>query len=316
MKKLISLLLVVVFICSALVGCDGGSIFDKETSTTTLKWEAPEGMVETKVTDENGNLLTITHSNNFTQDDIDFVVMLHDNYKINAFNEPASYTLEDIIWNARQKSPIFLMHFENPYIIVAYLKPYQKSNSNEYNFFDTTKYLWCKFNDSQSIPNTIGDAKLTQHSYLLYDCIVEKDIINGVAYNKKCKYYLNYYDESSFNRTTNDMIVWMSGKNIGASDSKFIMESGIEVTQYEVFVDDNDKKYLVLVGEMFNSTTGETINVAQLYLGEHYDTFYPNFVRNDSLDRIEYLKNGGDYYEYRMIQIDLDVFTGLIVNHN
>ena len=54
MKKLISLLLVVIFICSALVGCDWGSIFDKETSTTTLKWEAPEGMVETKVTDENG----------------------------------------------------------------------------------------------------------------------------------------------------------------------------------------------------------------------------------------------------------------------
>ena len=57
MKKVISLLLVVVFVCSAFVGC--GWINDVIHGGKEPQCKLPEGVIETNVTDENGNLLTV-----------------------------------------------------------------------------------------------------------------------------------------------------------------------------------------------------------------------------------------------------------------
>ena len=315
MKKIICLFLVFITLSLCLVGCDWKNIFSQSTTTTQPKWVAPEGVVETTVTDNDGNSIVIAHSDNFTQDDLDFILMLHEGKKATAMYSPASYTLGDIIWQAQNGSPLFLMHFENPFIICAYLKPYGSDDNGGFSF-DVSEYLWYKFYDSQAIPSEIGNTTLTGISYLLYDCIIEKDIVNGVDYNKHCKYYLDYHDESSLSRTFTDMIMWYDGRNIGTRNSKFLEENDTYITQYEVFVDEDNNEYLVISGEIYDSRTGEITNTAEIFLGSYYDSFYPNFVRNESLDRIEYIKNSQDYYEHRMIQVDLSLFVDLITNKN
>ena len=316
MKKLISLLLVIIFICSALAGCDRNSIFKKkETTTTQPQWEAPEGVVETVTIDKDGNSITIAHSDNFTQDDIDFVIMQH---KVQIGQQVTSmeyYTLARIIRSAQNGSPLFLMHFENPYVICSYLKPDQQENSvnnQGYDVLDVAKYVWYKFYDVQSVPKTIDGMELCEHSYLLYDCTVVCDISNGVEYNRQCKYYLKYNDESSVERTATDMIIYFPNYNVGISNSKFIKEPDEQETRYQVYTDEAGGQYLVMLDEEYFSNEDRAYPLAQIYLEDYYDILYPHFTRNEALD-VKYMHyNGVDYTVYRMKQIELDLLVNLM----
>ena len=319
MKRIISLLLIVIMSCSALVGCDWKDIFNKETSP---EWEAPEGVVETTTTDKDGNPITIAHSDNFTQDDIEFVATLRAVLDVvfTPYDTPPSYNLGDIIWMVKAGgSPMFLMHFENPYIICAYLKPNQNEslpNDEGIVYADITQYVWYKFNDNNDIQQTIEGLILeSKLMYLLYDCTIVRGIgENEGEYNKECKYYLIYQDESSLDRTTENMIMWYGGKSIIAPDRKFIGENSILTTRYEIFIDGDDREFLVIEGEVYDSRYDTVYDYAYKHLGKYYDALYPYFVRNEELDRIEYRTNGVEYYEKRMIQIDLDILTEFILS--
>ena len=169
MKKLISLLLVVIFICSALLGCDWGSILNKSenvdditsTSTTTITATTTNPLFP-----ENP---TIEHGDNFTDEDIEFIMHLH-GQKIPPDGYLITYNLFDIMYMAKHNSPIFLMHLENPYVIAAYLKPdqykYQKDDLGYY-CFDASKYVWYKFFEGETVPKVINDMRLSSHSYVV-----------------------------------------------------------------------------------------------------------------------------------------------------
>ena len=123
MKKIISLLIIICFICPILSGCNMGEIVRGITF-----WKLPEGVIETIAIDKEGSSINIAHSDNFTQDDIEFVSTLHgkmvcrNDYMIETVYDSVGRLLWQII--EKGKSPI-LTHYENPYIICAYLKPYQ-----------------------------------------------------------------------------------------------------------------------------------------------------------------------------------------------
>ena len=317
MKRIISLLLIVITLSSLLAGCEWNGEFDWNKifnwGESEPKWKLPEGIIETTV-EKDGAQLTIAHSENFTQDDIDFVVMKHEvNNNASPMLSIMSYSLGTILSYAQDGSPLYLMHFENPYIIIAYLKPNQPDlvpDEKGKVYFDATRYVWCKFYDSKSIPKKIGDATLTSNSYLLYDCTVVRDIANGIEYNRECKYYLKYIDESSYNRTTTDMLMWFGSNNAITTGKKFISEYSAETTRYEVYTDDNGVEYLKIQGDTRAYDTDGNLYVVEDYVRkelwpyeqEYYDILSPYFTYFSHSEYED--KNDGTIFRYVYIEID------------
>lgn len=311
MKKLIALFLVVVFVCSTFVGC--GWISDIINGTKESQWKLPEGVIETNVADADGNLLTVAYSDNFTQDDIEFITSLHNQIFRNQVSWPVILDLADIIGLAQHGGGLFLMHFENPYIIVAYHKFNQPEYEHGDYCFDITKYVWYRFDITQPIPEKIDDMALSQYYYILYDCTVVRDIVSGVEYNKECKYYVEYINESSLNNTTTDMIMYFYGESNHVTDlsCKFIKESEVTTTRYQVYTDATGVQYLVLLDEEYDGKKDLGYPLADRYLDEYYDYLYPHFVANESLD-LKITHQNGNFTIYKYKQIELNLFVELL----
>ena len=310
MKKLTCLLLVIIA-CSVLVGCDWKNIFNKETSP---EWEAPEGVVETTTTDKDGNSITIAHSDNFTQDDIEFIMMFNGKMRNDraVADMPPSYLLGDILSMGQAGEPLFLVHFSNPYIICAYLKPdsadYELNEFGSYKF-DATKYVWYKYADSSQIAEEIDGMKLTKDVYLLYDCIIERDIVNNVEYNKNCKYYLNYKSEATLNITSSDMLLYVEPQRVTniIGDNQFIAYPEYGGGVLDVYIDENAFEYIYFYYGSYNPDGTVYQNYAKYLLGEHYDVLVPHFeMLNESInDKGRTLKYAG---------IRLDIVVDYLIN--
>lgn len=309
MKKVISLLLVVTIISALLVGCDLMSIFNKNeieniTPTTTTTTTITTTTNSAPLYPENP---TIEHGDNFTDEDIEFLMHLHGQKMGGNDNVLMFYTLSEIIHNAQSGSPLLLMHFENPYAICAYLKPnpdkYQKDEDGYY-YFDVSKYVWYKFFEGETVPGAIDDMQLTSFSYLLFDCTIVRDIANSIEYNKQCKYYARYYSEISFTQTTSDMIMYFSDKNVASDDSQFVEESPLSKTTYEVFIDENGVEYLFFKYRRY---------LPDGTLAHNYDkNFFVNY-NGDFCDIVspyyevlkEITEEDGDLIQYAGIRLDI-----------
>ena len=316
MKRIISLLLIFIMSCSVLVGCDWKNIFNKETSP---EWEAPDGVVETTTTDKDGNPITIAHSDNFTQDDIEFVAMRHGGVTGKVMlpytDIPAPYTLGETIRSAQNGSPLFLMHFENPYIICSYLKsnlPDEVADEKGYYYMDVSRYVWYKFYDYKSIPEVIENMQLSTHSYLLYDCIIVKNICTGTIYNKQCKYWLRYKSEYTLNHTKTNMMVLRNRRDdITAPDVKFFTGNSVIGFGFEVYIDENGVEYLFFEHESYfpdgSLSRNYSENLFYNYTGDLYEIASPHF---EILK--EYIDENGHLITYAGIK--LDVLLQLEVN--
>ena len=211
-SKLIARLMLVVIsvICVFnLSACERNDFFTstqsglKTTKSTSISSQNLPNTIETvqsEVELENGETITIAHGKDFNQDDIDFLLSFHKNTRNDMeICEPLmSYNLKNILSAGKQGHSILLAHFENPYFISAYLKSdasdYELNEWGDYKF-DVTKYVWLKFYDLTQIVDEIDGMERTNDTYLLYDCTIKKDIVNGVEYNKNCKYYMEFKGE-------------------------------------------------------------------------------------------------------------------------
>ena len=304
MKRIISLLLIVITLSSLLVGCDIGKIWNSGT-TTSPTTSTTTTTLSTSLFPENP---TVEHADNFTDEDIEFIMHLHGQKMGGYATETRHYFLSDIIHNAQNGTPLYLMHFENPYVICAYLKPnqakYQKDNYGYY-YFDVSKYVWYKFYEGEIVPETIDDMRLTSFAYLLFDCTIVKDIANDIEYNKQCKYYAKYYNKNSFTYTKPDMIMYFRSKNITSDDDKFIAQPNVNQTKYEVFIDENGVEYLFFEHEAY-------LEDGSLYYNYSKDLFY-NYNSNDfydiALPYFEILKEqtyeNGTLIKYAGIRLDI-----------
>jgi hypothetical protein len=184
-KRSISLfiLLSMLLVSLSLASC---SIQDFINDIIAATEELPEGIVKTRVTLDDGEVIHIAHSENFTQDDIDFVVMLYKKQKrLELLYVPAYYGL----WNALSSAidsnnPIYLIDFEteSPYYIAAYFDSQKMEMSDTY-YDDISRRYWYKFDCAEDVTRTN-----LYNAYIIYDTVVKRDIVNGIEYNqnKKC----------------------------------------------------------------------------------------------------------------------------------
>lgn len=309
MKKLISLLITIIFISSILLGCDWNKIFSiKQSGSTTSS---------TSITTNPSQLAfpenpTIEHGDNFTQDDIDFVLMLHGGIRNDRieYEMLPNYLLYEVLTFAQKGSPLFLARFENPYIICAYLKPdvpeYERNEFGEYRF-DATKYVWYKFYDSTQIPDSIEKMKLTEEIYLLYDGTIIKDIANGVEYNKKCKYYMTYKSEQDLEKITSNMLLYYDYPSWVTGESKFVPYVKYGGATFEVYIDENGIEYIYFLYESYYQDGSGYVNSAVKLFDYHYDALSPYFeILNEYIG-----------YNDRIVKdarIKLDILTEYLYN--
>ena len=310
MKKLLSLVLALTMIssCLAITSCNLiGEIFGTTGTTTTTTGGGDPAPV------------TFEHGENFTEDDIEFVRMLHGRIMTAqddslGFEIPVNYSLYDALSCAQNHGmPLLLMKFDNPYIICAYQKPnitnYEVSDDGTY-LFDITRYVWRKYSVEDEIPEIFGDCSLSKYSYLLYDCTISKDIVNGTIYNKQCKYYLNYSDKESIKMLSQYMLFLEDGIKAYTDDSKFIKHSDYGVGHFNIHIH-NDQEYLLIHEQILQNDIVISDMVSKQDFKDYYNIFSPHFVFFEELDySYEYNDN---LFVKRYAGLDLNVLIETLI---
>ena len=317
-KLVARLMLVVIFVVSVLNLSSCEWINFGSTKQSDLKTTKPTSInnsnlpntIETVQSDvelENGETITIMHGKDFNQDDIDFILTFHGNTRNDMeICEPLmAYNLKNILTVGKMGHSILLAHFENPYFISAYLKTdapeYELNKWGDYKF-DVTKYVWYKFYDFTQIVDEIDGMGRTKDTYLLYDCTIKRDIVNGVEYNKNCKYYMEYKSEYTCQLTTADMLLYYEPHFMSdvVGDEKYILYREHGGGTLEVYVDENGVEYLYFGYRAINQEGAEYENAAKKLFDEHYESLLQYFavlneIRNED----------GLILQYAGIRIDL-----------
>ena len=289
--KLHTYVTIVVLVLMSLSCLGSCGIFDisKPTTSSALKTTVPnaldfsntENTFETLVTTigtESGETITITHGKDFNEDDIEFLLTLHGKTRNDGeMCEPLmSYNLKMILDAGKNGNPILLAHFENPYFISAYLKAdaseYELNEWGDYKF-DITKYVWYKFYNSEQLTDEIDGMKRTEDTYLFYDCTIKRDIVNGIEYNKNCKYYMEYKSEYNLKITTSNMLLYFESQIVDkvVGEKKYIHYPEFGGGVLDVYVDGNDVEYLYFYYGSYYEDGSEYENYTQKRFGEHYE---------------------------------------------
>ena len=291
MKKLICLLLVVVMTCTLLSGCELSGIFGTTTSTTPKRIEPSE---RDPILDE----FVLDYTDDFSESDIEFIKHM---YERNLTQFPPV--------NEMEKSPDFCSHMsqldvnENtfykinvdvegkPYFIAVYGQlggPYYIHLGG---CIDMVK--WRKYSEYADIPQTLDGEDLIG-VYAVYDCVVEKDVINNVVYNYTTKYYLPIMDEYSpdnlaYTYGLYDSVLWCDSYGLfGRETSVTVLHTlyffeDMTKDMYEYYIDENGIEYLVMPFKNY-----DCYNSVKWLFGSKYDEFSPYIIRNEALDDYYY----------------------------
>ena len=195
MKKLISLLLVVIFICSALVGCDWSGIFnqsenaDDMTSTTTTTTSITTTKPKPQI------VPTFEYGDNLTNEDLYFIKYEAQDLGL-GYWVPAYEDFSGFLEYMRNKTYYeYSVDFSSAYYICAYLSndffetwPFPFAPFSVDDGYEVDYFIWHKFKYGETVPKEIGNSYFVG-GYILFECTIERDILN----NKECNYTYKYF---------------------------------------------------------------------------------------------------------------------------
>ena len=317
MKKPISLILLICILlsCVSLCACSLQVIIDKIIPTTAAEpKEEPLKIIETTMTDKNGKEFIISHSDNFTQDDLDFVAMWN-GIRQGGYNIYYTMTeLGEAIYECQaDKGLLMLARFENPYVICGY----RKENTDEYikgedgyNYSNMSSYVWCKFEKPTDTLETYEGMDQSEYTYILYDCVLTEDIVSSTQYNKCFKYYKKYAGEITLKQVWEEMLIYLSNETISNNVSKFISY----LKPYKIFTSENNEKNVIFYGERYlvgnNGTMSLTNNYAKSMLGIYYGILSPHFNYFEEFD-YEFVDQNKTYLD-RHISLNIETLVDAV----
>lgn len=255
MKKLIGTLLALTIIssCFALVGCKMCEWISNTTVITTEKRIPPSE--RDPILDE----LELNYSDNFNEYDIEFVKSM----RVTQFQGNPGYdTNPGFEWAMSQMSTETNTFYKVNIDLsqpLYFISVYETAQQSAY-FLESGGVVewhnWHKFDDYSSIPEKIDDWTLIG-SYAVYDCVVEKDILNDIVFNHSCKYYVpltDGYSSDTVKTTYNlyETVVWADLSHFfGRSTPITVLHSfnryyfyGKDI--YKYYVDNEGIEYIVL----------------------------------------------------------------------
>ena len=313
MKRLISLLVVVFMICSALVGCKWGNVFNKKATTShSTTVTTTESLIKMPIAP------SFECGDNFTAEDVAFVEHLG---RVEGVGEPVPYDFSEIIRMTGISTTLCTAKIDlqsNPYFICAYARkdahfiPFSFDEGCGVQFL-----IWYKFNSYEDIPKEI-DNQTFLGAFAIYDAVIETDIINNKEYNRKCKYYVPLDKGVSekgikFQYSLYENVVLRQRCSaLNSSDPMFIQNRlynkyAILVDVYGCYVDDSGTKYFVL-SRTNKKSTDDSLDIESEIsrLGSYHTDFIPHVeVFDATLDK--------DGFEGAYICIKLDTFFEICV---
>lgn len=297
MKKITSLLISIILICSlfAFVGCDRGNAFSG--TTTTHKRIAPSERPAELDT------LSLNYTDDFNKYDIEFAKGMYERVSANK-RLPITYGYDSYMSFSshmnilsKETDTFYKVNVDlegEPYFISVY--------GSESSIFllplygDAENVQWHKCYKYDNIPESIDGLTLIG-SYAVYDCVVEKDVLNGTVFDLACKYYLplvNGYDENnnSFIYGLCESVLWYDAyKMLGRDTPLAIMHTVFfahvaEKDMFEYYVDKDGVEYLVMPYEHYKYSVD-----AAWRIGDKASALEPYIIRNAELDD-HYYENG------------------------
>ena len=208
MKKLISLLIVII-ISTVFVGCDLMSIFKQSevenTTPTTTDTPTTTTTSITTATTREPIVPTFEHGDNLTDEDFYFIMQhlqaegtgypryprdcsdIVDNYtkRNNQFNS----TIYQVKIDLNAPSYFICAYMDTEYYKDDLIKP---PTMVEYGLWVNT-FVWHKFENANDVPTKIDNYDFAL-AYAVYNCTMEKDLLNGVDTDFSCKYFVPLLD--------------------------------------------------------------------------------------------------------------------------
>ena len=302
--KFVALFVLIAMLATSisLVGCEF-DIGKTEGSSTTSS--------SNTTTDENPPVeeLVFEHGDNFTEDDIAFVRSLHGaNYSMS--DDRISFTFDSIVdYTKNRNCYLYYCEFDvdNPYYICAYIDFDIKENAMFWmvQIVDITKFSWYKFDDLNSIPETIGELEKA-YSYVLYSCTLIRDVGNKAECNHKAFYYERF---NSSGHQLNKYTLMFYHSNI--SDVEFFERFDNEVTMYELYLNEENKCYLKFRRNFVKADGTLISDDAQSVLGQYYDILLPHFEELYELEE-SYVSSDGEERIAKYIGIDILTLENII----
>ena len=195
MKKRIVLIAAIVLVCVALL-C-GVLIMNFKKLSETEKSTTTTTTSTTKATTTREPIVpTFEHGDNLTDEDFYFIIE-----KAEYLSEPYWVTLYDDFSGFLKYMKLGITYYEisvdfsSAYYICAYLsKDYYETSPFSFppfsveNGYLVDEFVWYKFAQGETVPEQIDNCDFIG-GFILFDCTIERDILNDKECNYKCKYY-------------------------------------------------------------------------------------------------------------------------------
>lgn len=319
MKKLISLLLVVILVCSALAGCDWNSIFNQNknaddmtstttTTTTTITTTKPKPQI----------VPTFEYGDNLTNEDFYFITECaeylwgYPRFEYDNISDKVDYIQRHNYNTTFYKISVDIrapMHYICAYINKDFFETstFPPPFDTEYGY-EIEYFVWHKFEYGEDVPDEIDNCVFVG-AFAIFGGIVEKDIVNNKEYNYDCRYIVSLKDGmddinvdiSSKYKLSKDFLYFYSvnleGKYIYIEDYNY--QSLYHEELSTLYMDSNGEPYCLL--ESFNNYNSDTFAFENYRdsIGSFFDEMLPYLV----------VRERNDWYEGYCICISLEHFA-------
>ena len=144
-------------------------------------------------------------------------------------------------------------------------------------------YDWYRVDSFENIQKSINNKELI-HLFVVYDAVIERDLLDGTVYNHKTKYYNKQSDVDTEIVLQNDTyIIYRREYLINENNYPYLTASDLN-DGYVMYIDENGIEYLSFLHELYSETNDLTENKSEELFLDYYDILSPYFVSIDELD--------------------------------
>lgn len=297
--------------CSVLMACNLEQFFGTENTVevpgATTKISESTSSVPQKVPKEEILTPNFAHGDNLTNEDIYFI-MEHAGNEVPICDYPTHVPNDLSGFLNYMKARNFTYYeisvdFDAPYYyICAYIDrswfdniPLNPPGSAEAGY-PAQYYVWYKFEHNEDIPEEI-DNYVFRGGFVLFDCLIEKDILNNKEHNYECKFFVslrNGYsdigtDFASMYKGYNNSILYYYDFDFlfdgESSSNKYLFFAPLyyqlyhRIERWERVVDNDGQKYITLFlsSEKYDPDVF-TFEVCRDDIGDLYDQLLPYLI--------------------------------------
>ena len=164
-------------------------------------------------------------------------------------------------------------------------------------------YEWYRVDGFENIQKNINNKELV-HLFVVYDAVVEKDLIDGTSYNLKTKYYSKRSDmDREFVIQGDTFIIYRRKYLINEKNYPYLTGSDLN-DGYRMYIDDNGVEYLAFLYEQCREKDGLTQNCSERLFLDYYDVLSPYFVLIDEFETISYYNEDRIINKYAGIEVE------------